>query len=152
MPCEHEDGIYKLPASLWSFYLSERIPFLPHVHAHNFQLSPQLRFFLYWGLSIRNACSTQCWKTWYLSETRLGSQQQDNQWQSPLRNMDTVLQAHMEEWGAETCPQKKTLRAALEDGSGKLYIYQGTTCGWAATIPIWKSYRASQLDWCYLRI
>lgn len=25
MPCEHEDGIYKLPASLWSFYLSERI-------------------------------------------------------------------------------------------------------------------------------
>ena len=80
-------------------------------------------FHRYWDHRVRSTHSTQCWTARYLTETHLGSQQQDSKLQSPFRKMKTALRVHMEERGAETCPKKKTLTAAFEDGSGKPYTH-----------------------------
>lgn len=55
-------------------------------------------FFHHWGHRVRDA--------WYLSEAHLGSQQWDSNLQSPFRKMETALQAHMEERGADMSKQE----------------------------------------------
>lgn len=105
----------RLPSSLlpWSSYLSERNDFLPPVHAHHLQLSPQRRlFFHFWGHRVKNACSTQQWTAWYLRGTTWQPARGQQVAKSLQKNGDSAASAHGGE-GSWDMSEKENLECSF---------------------------------------